>query len=491
MIQHFGVNENPHDELNVSFVNAIKSLDISGLLSRCGIRKNSRTIAGESNGCKRSAFEIFQFLLLMVFQGCNLYRFLGSKRQDIACSKSTYHRFLGNEHYNWHRFITLLAAKVISVFQKLTSENRFSALVIDDSVIGRKRSKAVELLAFVFDHVIGKSVNGFNLLTIGWTDGFSFIPVAFNMLSSANQEKRFKEINPKIDKRTNGYKARMSAIMKKPDAALQMIRSILDAGIQAQYILMDTWFTNEPFIKDVMAEGLDVIGMLKNNRQMYHYKGKLYNLDALASYFARMGTPGDILGSVTVKTRYKHIPVKIVFVRNRNKKSEYIMILSTDCSLSDSEIIRRYGYRWSIECCFKVCKSLLKLGKEFQPVNYDTTVSSTALVFTRYIILEWIRRHNSDPHSLGEIFFFCYDDVRDIELSDALASLLSIMTNGLANGTITMDESARVEVLDWYISQPAFIQSICKEQMICAGFLSDDNHNSNNLSTAINIFNCG
>ena len=484
MILHFEASENPNDALNVSFVNAIKALNISGLLSRCGIRKASRAIAGESNGSKRSAFEIFQFLLLMVFQGCNLYRFLGSKRQDIACSKSTYHRFLANERYNWRRFITMLAAKVILVFEKLTSEERFTALVIDDSVIGRKRSKSVELLALIFDHVIGKSVHGFNLLTIGWTDGFSFIPVAFNMLSSARQEKRFKEINSRIDKRTNGYKARMAAMMRKPDAALQMIRSALDAGIHAQYILMDTWFTNEPFIKNIMAEGLDVIGMLKNNKQMYHYKGKLYGLDSLAAYFARMGVPGDILGSAVVTTRYEHIPVKIVFVRNRNKKSEYIMILSTDCSLSDAEIVRRYGYRWSIECCFKVCKSLLKLGKEFQPINYDTTVSSTALVFSRYTVLEWIRRHNSDPHSLGEIFFFCYDDVRDIELSDALEKLLSIMAEGLANGTIIMDESVRLEILDWYMSQPAFIQSICKEQMISAGFVPADNHNDDELSMA-------
>ena len=139
----------------------------------------------------------------MVFQGCNLYRYLGSKKQDIACSKSTYHRFLGNEHYNWRRFITLLAAKVTMYFDILTDRSRLKALVLDDSVIERNRSKAVELLAFVFDHVIGKSVRGFNLLTLGWTDGFSFIPVAFNMLSSAKQEKRFQGINPKIDKRTN------------------------------------------------------------------------------------------------------------------------------------------------------------------------------------------------------------------------------------------------------------------------------------------------
>ena len=117
MIQHNETKENPNYELNVSFIAAIKELDISGILSRCGIRKDSRKLKDESSDEKRTAFEIFQFLLLMVFQGCNLYRYLGSKKQDIACSKSTYHRFLGNEHYNWRHFITLLAAKLWSCWR--------------------------------------------------------------------------------------------------------------------------------------------------------------------------------------------------------------------------------------------------------------------------------------------------------------------------------------------------------------------------------------
>lgn len=114
--------------------------------------------------------------------------------------------------------------------------------------------------------------------------------------------KRFKETGPRIDRRTNGYKARVSATMHKPDAAIAMIREALAAGVPAQYILMDTWFTNEPFIKRILDCGLDVIGMLKNNRQMYHFNGGLYNLGSLAAYFARMNTAGDILGSVVVKT---------------------------------------------------------------------------------------------------------------------------------------------------------------------------------------------
>ena len=58
------------------------------------------------------------------------------------------------------------------------------------------------------------------------------------------------------------------------------------------------------------------------------------------------------------------IPAKIVFVRNRNKRSDYLCILSTDTSITEDEIIRIYSKRWSIEVFFKVCKSYLCLTKE-------------------------------------------------------------------------------------------------------------------------------
>ena len=134
---------NTEIEINANFIGAIRELKISKLLHQCGIRKTTRTMSGEMSSDKRTAFEIFQFLLLMVFQGCNLFRFLGSKKQDIACSKSTYHRFLNDCHYNWRRFITLLAANVIERLDPLTSPDRFKAFVLDDSVISRNRSKSL------------------------------------------------------------------------------------------------------------------------------------------------------------------------------------------------------------------------------------------------------------------------------------------------------------------------------------------------------------
>lgn len=467
MIPQNTANEKTLSELNIQFINALRELKASALLRQSNICKDSRSRNGDG-GKKRTAFEIFQFLLMLVFEGTNLFRFLGSKKQDIACARSTYYRFLSNCHYNWRRFVLLLSGKAAAYFSTLTRPERVKCFVLDDSVIPRAKSRKVELLSFVYDHVIHKTVRGFNLLMLGWTDGYSFLPVAFNMLASAKEEKRINPANGSIDRRTNGMKARNDAVMKKPEAAAALIHSALEAGIQASCVLMDTWFTNEPFIHKVLGEGLDVIGMVKDNKQQYEYKGKLLSLRGLIQH-TQIDPASSILGSITVSTKKYHIPVKLVFVRNRNKKGEYIVLLSTDCSLSASEIVRRYGNRWPIECCFKACKSLLKLGKEFHGVSYDLTVSSTALVLTRFILLEWMRRKHNDDKTIAELFFVCCEDIQDMEFTTALRSLMSIFATGIRDGRISIDETVRIQLVGWFVSQPAFIRAVFPGFLECIG----------------------
>lgn len=350
---------------------------------------------------------------MLVFQGKNLFRFLNSKHKDQAVSKNTYYRFLNETSYNWSRFLLLLAVKVTTAFNSLTRPERVKVLVLDDSVIKRNRSKAVELLARVYDHVEHKYQKGFTLLTLAWSDGYSLIPTGFNMLSSPEKSNRYQETSDIIDHRTNGYKARKESIMHKTDAAILLIKNALNAGVKADYVLMDTWFTTEPMLKKILLLGIDTIGMVKQLKQRYTYCDKQYTLPELKR-FVRFEGAKNIFGSIVVTTK-TGIPVKIVFVRNRNKKRECLYILSTNCSLDDAEIVRIYGNRWSIECFFKSSKSFfkssksfLKRGTEFQSRTYDAMVSHTAIVFTRYTILEWIRRNQNDQKTYGELFFmFC------------------------------------------------------------------------------------
>lgn len=139
MINHIAQN----DHTSNKFSDATKELQIGKLLRKSNITKS----------CGISAYEVFQFLLLLAFQGKNLFRFLNSKHKDQAVSKNTYYRFLNETSYNWSKFLLLLAVKVTTTFDSLTRPERVKVLILDDSVIKRNRSKTVELLARVYDHV--------------------------------------------------------------------------------------------------------------------------------------------------------------------------------------------------------------------------------------------------------------------------------------------------------------------------------------------------
>ena len=327
---------NTNDHTENQFFHALKELQIAKLLRRANITKT----------CGVSAYEVFQFLLLLVFQGKNLFRFLNSKHKEQAVSKNTYYRFLNEVSYNWSRFLMLLAVKVTSAFDRLTRPERVNVLILDDSVIKRNRSKKMELLARVYDHVEHKFQKGFTLLTLGWSDGYSFVPTGFNLLSSASESNRYNAVSDSIDHRTNGYKVRKASMMHKTDVAVQLIRNVLTAGIKADYVLMDTWFTTEPMLKNILDTGIHAIGMVKQLQQRYTYNGRQYTLPGLKKFVDFSGAR-NIFGSLVVTTK-TGIPVKIVFVRNRNKKSECLYLLGTDTSLNDAEIVRIYGNRWSV-----------------------------------------------------------------------------------------------------------------------------------------------
>ncbi len=53
---------------------------------------------------------------------------------------------------------------------------------------------------------------------------------------------------------------------------------------------------------------------------------------------------------------------------------------SGEASLTEDEIIRIYGKRWSIEVFFKVCKSYLCLTKECRSISFDAMTAHTAVL---------------------------------------------------------------------------------------------------------------
>lgn len=389
------------------------NFSVGTLLNRSGIKKFRGV----------SPLAIFEAIFLLAFKGQNFYQGIVLNAQ-VGFQKDVAYDLLENPRYNWRRFLLKLAVKIVTVLDLLTSEDREKVLVVDDSDYDRGRSKAVELLARIFDHNSRKYLNGFKLLTLGWSDGATFLPLDFVLRSSAKAANRIQGIKKALDKRTCGYKRRQEAMTKSTDLLEDMVKRILSLGIGADYILMDSWFCFASLISKLAAH-LPVICMAKDlTSNFYQYQNVPVRLGEL--YRRVKKRPGKAIIKASVIVPMTNGPlVKIVFVRNRNGRG-WLALLSTDTNLPDEEIIRIYGKRWDIEVFFKMAKHHLNLEREVQLRDYDGLVAHTSLVFTRYMFLALQQRFHDDPRSIGSLFHACCDEIQDLTLFEALHRLLTL-----------------------------------------------------------------
>ena len=66
-------------------------------------------------------------------------------------------------------------------------------------------------------------------------------------------------------------------------------------------------------------------------------------------------------------------------MHNRNRRKDYLVLVTTDMSLGEEEVISLYGRRWGIEVFFKICKSYLHLSKDCRSIFYDAMTAHVAV----------------------------------------------------------------------------------------------------------------
>lgn len=118
------------------------------------------------------------------------------------------------------------------------------------------------------------------------------------------------------------------------------------------------------------------------------------------------------------------IPAEFVYVRNKNKRKDWLVIVSTDTELSEEEIIRVYVKRWDIEVFFKVCKSYLNLIKEYWGISYDAMNVHVAIVFFRYMMLSVAQCENEDDKTICKLCFCLLDEMEGITFSRTMCIIM-------------------------------------------------------------------
>ena len=240
-------------------------------------------------------------------------------------------------------------------------------------------------------------------MTLGWTDGNTFLPVNSSLLASS---KASNLIGPQEchDGRSLAAKRRNLAQTKGTDVMLALIKTARKCGHTADYVLYDSWFSNPAQLVAVKELGLDSIAMIRKSSRIRY----LLSVEVMAG-------------------KDQKIPAKIVCVRNKKNKKDWIAFICTNPILSEEEIIRIYGKRWQIEVFFKTCKSYLQLVSECHSLSYDALTAHVAIVFVRYMMIALEQRKDEDFRSLGEIFFYFTDELADITFAESLQLLLKAM----------------------------------------------------------------
>ena len=406
--------------------------------------------------------EIFQYLFLLVFFNRSMYMNLLSGRNTPSFAKDAVYRFMKMTQINWIRFTTILSSRIIKkAIVPLDSQDHANVLIIDDSLFERNRSKKVELLAKVYYHAKHAYKFGFRMLTLGWSDGSTFLPINSVLLSNDNKKNRINE-DTVVDKRTVGYKRRQLSMQKGTSVMLELLKEAKKANIPAKYVLFDSWFSSPSSIHAVKGIGYDIIGMVKKTPKMFfRYNGEALSLMSIYNKNKKRRGRSRYLLSVMVDVIKDGniVPAKVVYVRNRNKRKEYLCIISTDTELDENEIIRIYGKRWDIEVFFKVCKSYLHLSKECRSISYDAMTAHTAVVFTRYMMLSTENRESRDKRSLGELFLYFSDEMSDITWIQAFQLLLQ-MFRTLLTDDLDIAEDAFDALVDAFMDTlPALLKS--------------------------------
>ena len=408
----------------------MKEFKIGTLLHRNGIRK----VRGVS------PLTLFTVIFTLPFEGVTFSQGIVNN-PCLGFKKDAAYDFIKNPKHNWRKFMLALVAIIVRFIDVLTDEQREKVLIFDDSTYDRSRSKVVELLAWIYDHNSGRSLKGFKLLTLGWSDGNSFLPLDFVLCSSAKANKRLQGIRKNLDKRSCGYKRRLEAMTKSTEHLETMVKRVLRLGIRADYILMDSWFCF-PALLARLGQHIPVICMAKDMPNIfYRHKGQWVKLSKLYSLLRKRPGKAKILTSVVTETKTGQ-KVKIVFVRHRHKKRHWLAILSTRIDLPDEEIVRIYGKRWDIEVFFKMMKHYLNLEREAQLRDYDGMVGHITIAMSRYIFLAFEQRCHDDPRTLGTLFYACCDEMQDLSLVEAFQRLLSLAMEKIRSAGIVTEDVA-------------------------------------------------
>jgi hypothetical protein len=300
---------------------------------------------------------------------------------DHKVKHDTFTRALSIRNYN---SAYLWKANTKTVTEHSNDEG---VLILDNSVIHKSYSKINEIVNYHYDHAVGKSVKGINLLSALVQYGKMSIPIGFELIT--------KDI-PCIRKNKKGDEI-MSLRSRYTinELARQLVKKASTNNIPYRYILGDSWFSSKENINFFCGEKRKfVLGLPKNRLVALSYQ------DMKSNNYVNLTTL-ELKNEESIQIYLKDIkyPLAITYkvFKNEDASTGELFLVTNDLKLSGDCIYSIYQKRWSIETYHKSLKQNASLGKSQTSTKLTQTnhICMALLAFTK---LERIINCNKSNH---------------------------------------------------------------------------------------------
>ena len=413
---------------------------------------SSKSITKDVFGFKAKGYSytgLLQMLILLPFLGANNIHTLFNTHYQIFYKgkKDSLYDTLRNPDINWRRLLFNFAKRFIKKVNESSVSDGLTFFIADDSDL-EKRTPFFESLSRVFNHVTRRHVFAYKLLTLGYSDGKSFIPLDFSLHNEKGKKKNYgltrKQRKEQYKKDRNpascGAKRNKEVRSEKGKNLIKMIKRAVKQGIVANYLLTDSWFLCENMIREIRKiknGAIHIISMCRMDKRKYSCQEGEFNAKELLK--RKKQNRKNIKRSrkhkvyyVELTVEYKGFRLKLFFTR-LTRRSNWRLLVTTNTSLTFGEAYELYTNRWAIEVFFKECKQYLGLGKH-QSRDFDAQIASTTICFIQYTILALYKRCE-DYETIGGIFEGCKSDITEqiftVRIKSVLLELIEMLVNVL------------------------------------------------------------
>ena len=374
----------------------------------------ARRIDGECPAAILSTLTVWLILKLKnssIHAFCSeLGQFLKGRVDDCKYRANILYGVMRREDVNWRTMAIKLCKSIFNANPMGPEDHR--AFVIDDTIKVR-RGKKVEGSSLHWDHTENRYVTGHQVLELGIAGEKGFLPVDRQIFMG---EKGAVEKAPEKDFRDKRCAAARDMARAKDESKhtmfRRMLKSALDVGFRAAYVMGDAWFGCKENIQAALDLGLVAIFQMKRGNMKYwlanpqtNQKARSYTAPQLFSKCQRqLKASGSkarykthrVKVWINLETEAKRAPkwheVALIFSAPVNPSSgaspekAWVVFLTTDIEACTEKTLSMYALRWSVEVYFKEAKQNFGLLAE-QSGSYQYAYASVHLAAMRYALI--------------------------------------------------------------------------------------------------------